>query len=255
MTDKADVCRNKAKRHVKNPEPFLNWNSIIDKPPSNVTNNNTEDQSGTEPSVEPSNEHRKRLFVLRTAVCIVVPTALAAYYIWTYAIWLRPGSNASGTNTKDLNGKLAWWSWFIVGAIGLNISNYSLAGVEAGMLESGHFKVDKDQILWHADKSWSTLGAWKILGYVLYGRIRSKAQEKPRPSWPWMMLFGLSLLSWGFVLSGLTMNISSGYTSGHHTGARVTGINATTMNSRTPFTVLDSAFQRWRFGSEAQMPS
>jgi hypothetical protein len=70
-----------------------------------------------------------------------------------------------------------------------------------------------------------------------------------------MILFGLSVLSWAFVLSGLTMNISNGFVAGHRAGASVVGINDMTMNKRLLFRVLDSAFQHWRFGSPAQIPS
>jgi hypothetical protein len=38
-------------------------------------------------------------------------------------------------------------------------------------------------------------------------------------------------------------------------GASVVGINDMTMNKHLPFRVLDSAFQHWRFGSPAQIPS
>jgi hypothetical protein len=51
------------------------------------------------------------------------------------------------------------------------------------------------------------------------------------------------------------MNISNGFVAGHRAGASVVGINDMTMTKRLPFTVLDSAFQHWRFGSPAQIPS
>jgi hypothetical protein len=63
-----------------------------------------------------------------------------------------PSANAeSNSNLPD--GKLVWWSWFVVGAIGLNVSNFSLAGVEAGMLISKHFAVDANQLHWHTGGS------------------------------------------------------------------------------------------------------
>lgn len=125
-------------------------------------------------------QHYKQFFRIRTLIGTSFPAAFLAYYIWTYVTWLRPGSNvASDTSGVVPNGQHVWWSWFVIGAVGLNISNYCLAGVEPALLDL-HFKGAKDQkekLIYHLDKSWSTLGAWKILG----GESLGQKTQKPVP--------------------------------------------------------------------------
>lgn len=145
-----------------------------------------------------------------------------------------------------LNAKYIWWSWFVIGALGLNVSNYALAGVEAGILASKYQNMGVTQKDLHANKSWSTIGGWKDLAQCIW--------FERMPSVPWLVLFFLSVLSWAFVLSGLTMNTAPGFAVGHNVGVSVLGINETTMNVRTPVTVFNSAYERWRAGTEAQIP-
>ncbi|PVH83745.1 hypothetical protein DL98DRAFT_652209 [Cadophora sp. DSE1049] len=210
------------------------------------------DIAGPKPSdddkkVLPSPCQTKRLFWIRTMTCILLPPSFAAYYVWTYIKWLKPGNDAT-TNvyTMSFNGKYIWWSWFVIGALGLNISNYSLSGVEAGMFISNHFKLDIHQLEFHAEKSWSTLGGWKVLGISVWTRRKLTI--------PWALLFGLSVLSWTFVLSGLTMNTSKSWAFGHRAGIAVSGVNETTMNTRTPARVYKSALQLWQTGAEPRLP-
>jgi hypothetical protein len=156
------------------------------------------------------------------------------------------------SSTKLPDGKVAWWSWFIIGAIGLNISNYSLAGVESGVLMYQGVKLSERQFVWHMDKSWSTSGGWwKFVLALVYWRSKKR---DAMPSFLWMLLFILSVLSWAFVFSGLTMNTSSGYVSGRRAGVAVSGVNETTLNNQFPSSIIDSAFQNWKMGSQTRAP-
>lgn len=84
------------------------------------------------------------------AVCgILVPPSIAAYYLWTYIFWLLPSSNPTvDINQSIPNGEYVWWSWFILGAIGINISNFILGGVESAMMMTRGFTLNTvDQIV------------------------------------------------------------------------------------------------------------
>ena len=111
----------------------------------------------TAPEVQITPESQRR-FYLRTLWSILLPFAFAAYYLWTYIVWLRPSSNpAADIDNPIPNGRYVWWSWFVIGAIGINISNYALAGTEAGMMMSDAFKPKTAAyIRAHRDKPWST---------------------------------------------------------------------------------------------------
>ncbi|KAH8748318.1 hypothetical protein BGZ57DRAFT_916017 [Hyaloscypha finlandica] len=210
-----------------------------------IANDTEIDNSNTPPPGE-------RRFFVRTLTCLIFPPALAAYFIWTNVSYLQSESNTATNVDKPIhNGTYIWWSWFVIGALGLNLSNYSLAGVEAGMLRSDHFQVSESQLAWHTDKSWSTLGAWSIMFRAI---ANLRTGEKRMLSWPWIMLFGLSVLSWAFVLSGLTMATTAGFVAGHDSGVDVQGMNSTTMNLREPYPLLYQAFQRWGSGAPAQIP-
>ncbi|KAF4611380.1 hypothetical protein G7Y89_g15634 [Cudoniella acicularis] len=225
--------------------------------PKDVESNATvslKEKLAPEPAAPQLSAEEPRYFVLRTLISISIPPALAAYYIWTYTSYLRPGSHNTSDSSKIPNGKLLWWSWFVIGAIGLNVSNYSLAGIEAGLLMSKHFKVDADQLHWHTGSSWSTLAGWWEFILVPVSWVFRKSCRRRRPSVPWLILFGLSVLSWAFVLSGLTMETSTGFVADRISGASVSGVNQTTLNARQPSTVVDDAFQSWKMGTQAEIP-
>jgi hypothetical protein len=193
---------------------------------------------------------------------------------------LRPSLfPASNINDFIPNGKLVWWSWFIIGAIGLNVSNYVLAAVEAGMLKSPAIgRLRASQVLMHTDKSWSSLsgwkqmasGVWSWMGNLVWDKVRewnmvkawinlrakqsSNPAEKSLPSRIWVILFVLSVLSWAFVLSGLTMQTKDYYKAGHDIGAPVVGANASNFNGRLVSNLVDAAYQEWKQGVKAQIP-
>ncbi|PMD31021.1 hypothetical protein L207DRAFT_641186 [Hyaloscypha variabilis F] len=181
---------------------------------------------------------------------IFIPLAFAAYYLWTYFVWLRPSSNPSANINKPLpNGKYIWWSWFIIGAIGLNISDYTLGGVEAAMMMTRQFTLG--ELKMHRDVRWSTLRAWKTVA----GRLVFWWRENPGElSRLWIILFGLSVLSWSFVLSGLTMQTQDGYKAGNVPGTKLTGVNQYSMGVRENSEIINAATQLWGLDSAPTIP-
>ncbi|KAH8759690.1 hypothetical protein BGZ57DRAFT_858628 [Hyaloscypha finlandica] len=119
-------------------------------------------ESPESPESNKSDSITRKRFYLQPLCGIFVPLAFAAYYLWTYLVWLRPSSNPLADNNKTPpNGKYVWWSWFFIGAIGLNISDYTLGGVEAAMMMTDTFKPKTaEQVKMHRNLRWSSLRDW-----------------------------------------------------------------------------------------------
>ncbi len=195
-------------------------------------------------------------FLVHDLFGVLIPSIFAAYYVWIYVTYLGHwhSRNEHVANSTP-NAIYVWWSWFVVGAVGLNLSNYSLAGFEAGMLASSAFQLQSvDQAMLHGDKSWSLLSGWRIALKSIGGRILKPGPKRTEPGRLWSILFGLSVLSWSFVLSGLTMEVGEGYAAGNKAGAYVFGVNASTMNNRLFDDISGEATKMWQYGLEPQIP-
>ncbi|RFU24651.1 hypothetical protein B7463_g11686, partial [Scytalidium lignicola] len=215
------------------------------------------DMIGTIPPSAPGQPPRPlQRFVFRGTVGILCPLALAIYYIWTYVYWLSPSSHPTvywGGSVP--NAKFISWSWFILGAIGPNISLYSLAGAEASMLMTTRWRAKNTlQILTHCDRSWGRLSAWKLLGTTVINRFSRKKTTRVPLTPLWMLLFLLSNLSWSFVLSGLTLKTGQAYFRGTAAGANVLGLDATDFDQRDTLTFMTSVLHRWQLGTEPVLP-
>ncbi|KAG4431991.1 hypothetical protein IFR05_012519 [Cadophora sp. M221] len=182
------------------------------------------------------------------------PLAFFAYYIWTYVYWLRPGRNPGANIDKPIpNGLYVWWSWFLIGAVGINISDFSLAGVEAAMMMDDRFKPKTQaQLAMQRDKTWSTLRAWSIFSKEICRSASTRT--KLRLGRLWFLLFFLSILSWTFVLSGLSMETYSGFKPGKSAGTDVVGIDHLTMNNRPGFGFMERTTNQWKTRAAAQIP-
>ncbi len=201
-------------------------------------------------SEQPSPPVPKR-FYFHTICGFIFPLGFAAYYLWTYLFWLQPSSDAAANIDRPLsNGTFIWWSWFITGAVGLNISNYALSGVKAGMMMDKRFRPTVDQFKEHVDRSWNKLGVWKIVATKLFARKKSTHIGRL-----WALLFLLSVLSWSFVLSGLTMEMYEGYKVGTTPGTDVVGANEDSLNKRSTYSLLRTTREAWSNGDEPRLPS
>jgi hypothetical protein len=134
----------------------------------------------------------------------------------------------------------------------LNISVYTLGGVEAAMMMVTEFKPkDEEELKMHRDQLWSTLRAWITVGQ----RIVFCKWNKVALSKLWIILFGLSVLSWSFVLSGLTMQTQDGYKAGKVPGVNLTGVNQDTMGYRINTDLVNATFNLWGLDSIPAIPS
>jgi hypothetical protein len=206
-------------------------------------------------SQKAESEPPRRLFIWRGLFGLLVPPAFAAYYICTYVQFLRPprSRTVGADGAPVVDGTLLWWSWFVIGAVGINVSTYVLAGVEAGYLTSERlWRLNRGQAEMHKDKSWSRVSGWVNMAFHVFGK-RNYGKD-PVLSWLWVVLFVLQLLSWAFVLSGLTMETEASFKVGSAPGASVVGANASTFDGRSAVGVLEAAYQVWRLGQKPQMP-
>ncbi|KAF1961636.1 hypothetical protein CC80DRAFT_531497 [Byssothecium circinans] len=206
---------------------------------------------GSSENPEGPREPSRERFWIRAISCIIFPPLFVAYFIWTYVEFLRPESRRRDSNSLFPDGTLIWWSWFVIGALGLNVSTYVLAGVEAGMLMAPRFgALSVDQLALHKDKPWSKISGWvQIIRALL-----TKDKKDKTLSWIWFPLFALSFLSWAFVFTGLTMETEDSFRPGKRPGLNVVGVNSTSFNARSTFSVLDAAFQNWGQAQEAHIP-
>lgn len=108
----------------------------------------------------------------------------------------------------------------------------------------------EEQLKMHRDLRWSTLRAWVTVG----SRIVCK-RNKVALSKLWIILFGLSVLSWSFALSGLTMQTQDGFKAGNVPGANLTGVNQETMGYRINTDLLNATFKLWGLDSTPVIPS
>jgi hypothetical protein len=94
-----------------------------------------------------------RFFWGRTLCCILVPPLLTIYYAIIWHFWLRSYDYDSPVNHGPRGGRWVYYSWFILSAVGINLSKYGLAGVEAGMLMDRRWMAQNAmQLTMHCDK-------------------------------------------------------------------------------------------------------
>lgn len=197
-----------------------------------------------------------RRFFQRGLACIVLPPALATYYVWTYVTWLAPSSNPTVSLSGHVpNAKYVWWSWFILGAIAPGISTYSLSGVEASMLMTRFWGAkNARQVLLHCDRSWGGLSGWKIATVALANQFSRKRRGRQTLTTLWLVLFVLSTLSWSFALSGLTLETGNAFVVGNTAGADVLGLNASNFDQRLTLQFMTEVLDHWQLGTEPRIP-
>jgi hypothetical protein len=107
-------------------------------------------------------------FYFRSAVGVLGPIIVSAYFIVIWRIYLVPSDAHSPLAFGPPGATYVFYSWFIAGVVGLNLSLYGLAGVEAAMLMESAWNVgDAMRLMMHADRTWSGPGGWlKMLNWI-----------------------------------------------------------------------------------------
>jgi len=215
-----------------------------------MTATRSQDENGTANALP--REPPKRRFWIRGVSCVIAPPVITSYYIWTYAQFVHTSKAGRDENSPTPDGRHIWWSWFILGALGLNISEYVLAGVEAGMLTAPRFAaLNADQLAMHRDRSWSRVSEWSNAVLLMF---RKENRLRLATSPVWLPLFAVSVLSWAFPLTGLTMDTKDAFKPGRFRGVNVVGANEETFNHRNATEMLAAAYRIWGKREEEALP-
>jgi hypothetical protein len=94
-----------------------------------------------------------QIFWLRATICAIVPTLIAIIYACLWTFWLRSPSGDDPVSNGRTGGRWVFYLWFAIGAFGLNLSKYGLAGAEAAMLMDENWCASNAmQLIIHCDK-------------------------------------------------------------------------------------------------------
>jgi hypothetical protein len=101
-----------------------------------------------------------------------------------------------------------FYSWFLAGVFGLNLSKYGLVGIEAAMLQERLWQADNAMtLMMHSGSTWSGPSGWynSLLNFVL-------RRKDGRVGLLWSLLAFISAMSFiALPLSGLSMELADGY--------------------------------------------
>ena len=152
----------------------------------------------------PARGYPLRRFWFPTFVLILGPVIIFIYFLM---IWLFFFKDTDTVKYRSRDGTWVYYSWFVVGVFGLNISRYGLVGVEAAMLQVSFWAPKSAmRLLMHSGSTWAGPGGWmKCIQ-------RAVSMEKNLAGRLWYLLAVLSLVPLvGFPISGLSMELADGY--------------------------------------------
>jgi len=151
--------------------------------------------------------------------------------------------------------KWVFYSWFVIGVIGLALGVYSLSGVEAGMLMEPAWNVgDASRLMLHADKTWSGPGGW--LKAIKWSGYTGNGSQRKSPPGLWFVLALPSILVFiAWPLSGLTMEMTEGYRRAYaFVPATLKGHSYETFNERGGFEFYRRSQLSWKSGQDIKVP-
>ncbi|XPS75938.1 hypothetical protein M3J09_008002 [Ascochyta lentis] len=211
----------------------------------------------TDRNVSPSmTGYPLRHFYFRTAVGVLGPVIVFCYFIAIWRIYLAPIDANSPVAFGPPGAKWVFYSWFVAGVVGLNLSLYGLAGVEAAMLMEPRWNVgDAMRLMMHADGTWSGPGGWmKMLKWIVQTRRVGARQKLPGRLWFVLALPSiLVFLAWP--ISGLCLETTDGFLHGTRGAAvPVTGFSYANFNERNRADAYDGASVTWKHALDARIP-
>ncbi|KAF8242890.1 hypothetical protein K440DRAFT_638170 [Wilcoxina mikolae CBS 423.85] len=126
---------------------------------------------------EPGVGYKLRRFPLRGPIGIFIPFMVTGLYIGIWSLYLVPADPNNPIHVSPPGALTIFYSWFVISTIGLNISVYGLAGVEASMLmEPDWCASNAMQLVMHCDRTWSSPGGWVNIGRKLLSLWRNKGR-------------------------------------------------------------------------------
>lgn len=217
------------------------------------------DHPSARPSVTHDAGHSLQRHTWRALVGSCVPIVLAVYFGLTWMLYLRQPVSPFGFYFGGTGSRTVFYSWFILGVIGLDLSEYGLLGVEASLLMTTFWAApDAWHVILHGDHSWSGLEGW---WQALRSHFR-EATAKPRhlrdkraPGRLWWLLATPSILLFAALpLAGLSMELKQGFRkSGRH--PQMTGRTWDNFNDRPWQSTLLSAHRAWSLAALPRVPA
>jgi hypothetical protein len=184
------------------------------------------------------------------------PLVVTGYFIALWRTYLAPIDSNSPLPFGPPGAKWVFYSWFLVGVIGLNLSLYGMEGVEAGMLMEPAWRLrDGMRLMMHADKSWSGPGGWMKMIKWNWKIVRKGGRFQP-PARLWFVLALPSIFVFtAYPLSGLTMEMTQGYLHGKRAGAgpTVKGFSYANFNERSIGDAYAGAAITWKNALDARI--
>ncbi|KAI9767516.1 MAG: hypothetical protein M1839_004476 [Geoglossum umbratile] len=193
-------------------------------------------------------------FYLRGLVGVLVPPIVTIYYLVIWAFYLNSRSPSSFFAFGPRGALIVFYSWFIVGVVGLNLAKYGLVGTEAGMMmEPGWALPSAAHVVMHSDHTWSGPGGW-----LKTARKLGVGAKHPETIWPsrlwWLLALLSSLVFVALPLSGLTMELGSGFLSST-AHPSVVGYGYDNFNRRYTSGVWSQSGSNWRLAVPARVPA
>lgn len=197
-----------------------------------------------------------RHFYFRTTVGVLGPLVVLCYFIAICQVYLVPIDDESSLAFGPPGATWVFYSWFVAGVIGLNLSMYGLAGVEAAMLMEPRWSVgDAMRLMMHADSTWSGPGGWmKTMKWVF--QTKKGVGQQRYPGKLWLVLAIPSVLVFiAWPLSGLCLETTAGFLHGaRNDGAIVTGFSYVNFNERNNGDAYEGAGVSWKNALDARVP-
>ena len=180
-----------------------------------------------------------------------MPLLLTVYYFLTWALYLGPVESPNEINFGRSGAQLIFYSWFILGVIGLDLGEYGLLGVEASMLMTTFWAAHNAwHVMVHGEHSWNGIDGWVAAIKSLIGKRR----RSTTPSKLWWILASLTaLLFVGLPLTGLTMEVKDGFRKSNNAPS-VIGQKWDTFNQRSSPAALRAAHNAWSLAVPPRVP-
>ncbi|KAK2786146.1 hypothetical protein FQN53_006908 [Emmonsiellopsis sp. PD_33] len=229
------------------PQNSLNDDNLPSHPPNQSPHQPGTGQNGQPTLQVPSNAHMLRRFAIRSLLLVVIPPLVTIYYFFIWKVLVSEDPERLPVGHR--NAIWVYYSWFIVGVFGLNVSRYGLAGVEAAMLQHEFWHAKNAMVLtMHSGHSWSGLGGWARCLKRLFARKHIVGRL-------WYLLATLSLMATvALPLSGLSFELFDGYVKSSDI-PNVIGYNASDFNRRPPQRLGERLGGVWQVGSPTVFPA
>lgn len=135
-----------------------NWNhdDFTSKTPNEIIEEDSLHNTSQGDQDEKSTNYRGdylRVFWTRTLSCILSPICVSGYYAAIWAKWLNNYDDKGPVAHGPSGARWVYYVWFVLSAVGIGVSKYGLAGVEAAMLMDRRWAPNNAmQLIAHCDK-------------------------------------------------------------------------------------------------------